>query len=77
MDLDDETLRRAKLAAAAGGTTLSRLVEDAVKALLNRRPEPVGQRPELPVFHGRGLRPGIDLTDSASLAEVMDRDEAR
>jgi hypothetical protein len=77
VDLDDDTLRKAKLAAAASGTTLSRLIEDAVKALLNRRPEPASRRTELPVFHGRGLRPGVDLTDSAGLADVMDGDETR
>jgi hypothetical protein len=77
VDLDDDTLRRAKLAAAANGTTLSRLIEDAVKAVLNRRPQPPAHRTTLPVFHGRGLRPGVDLTDSAGLADVMDGDETR
>jgi hypothetical protein len=77
VDLDDDTLRRAKLAATASGTTLSRLIEDAVKAVLNRRPESAGQRVELPVFHGRGVRPGVDLTDSAGLADIMDTDATR
>jgi hypothetical protein len=77
VDLDEDTLRRAKLVAAASGTTLSKLIEDAVKAVLNRRPEPAGPGTQLPVFHGRGLRPGVDLTDSAGLADLMDDRETR
>jgi len=76
IDLDDELLRDAKQAAAANGVTLTRLIEDAVRAVLQRRAELPRQRLELPVFHGNGLRPGIDLADSASLLEVMD-DAAR
>jgi hypothetical protein len=77
VDLDEDTLRRAKQVAAANGTTLARLIEDAVRAVLNRRDDPAGPRVELPVFHGRGLLPGIDLTDSAGLVDVMDDDAAR
>lgn len=77
VDLDDDILRRAKQAAAESGTTLGRLIEDAVRAVLNRKPEPAALRTELPVFHGRGLRPGIDLADSAGLADIMDDDAAR
>lgn len=72
VDLDDDVLRQAKQAAAEAGTTLGRLIEDAVRAVLNRRQESAGPRVELPVFHGRGLRPGVDLADSAALADVMD-----
>lgn len=77
VDLDEDLLRRAKQAAAEAGTTLGRLIEDAVRAVLNRQPSPEGPRIELPVFHGRGLRPGIDLADSAGLADVMDDDATR
>jgi hypothetical protein len=77
VDLDDDTLRRAKQVAAANGTTLARLIEDAVKAVLNRREEEPRRVAGLPVFHGRGLRPGVDLADSAGLADVMDDDAAR
>jgi len=72
IDLDGELLREAKQAAAANGVTLTRLIEDAVRAVLHRRAEQPLRGPELPVFHGRGLRPGVDLADSAGLLEVMD-----
>ena len=77
MDLDEDTLRRAKQAAAAAGISLGRLIDDAVRAVLNRRDEPGRGAVELLVFHGRGLRPGVDLTDSAGLQELMDDDAAR
>ena len=76
VDLDDDTLRRAKQLAAANGTTLGRLIEDAVRAVLNRREQPAAGVAELPIFHGRGLRAGVDLADSAGLADVMDGDAA-
>lgn len=77
MDLEEDVLRRAKIVAAENGTTLSRLIEDAVKAVLARGAKPAGPRVGLPVFHGRGLRPGVDLSDSAGLADVMDDDATR
>jgi hypothetical protein len=72
IDLDDEVLREAKQLAAANGVTLTRLIEDSVRAVLRRRAERSGTRTELPVFHGRGLRAGVDLADSAELLDVMD-----
>lgn len=76
IDLDDELLREAKQAAAAAGVSLTRLIEDSLRATLRRRVERGVRREELPVFHGRGLRPGVDLADSVGLLEVMD-DAAR
>lgn len=77
VDMDDDTLRRAKQMAAANGTTLARLIEDAVRALLSRRDDAVRPATELPVFHGRGLRAGVDLADSAGLADRMENGAAR
>ena len=77
VDLEEDTLRRAKVVAAENGMTLSQLVDDAVKAALARRTASVRTRVELPVFHGHGLRPGVDLSDSAGLADLMDDDAAR
>jgi hypothetical protein len=72
IDLDADLLREAKQVAAANGVTLTRLIEDAVRAVLQRRAEQPRHDLELPVFHGRGLRPGVDLADSAGLLDVMD-----
>lgn len=77
IDLEEDTLRRAKTMAAESGTSLSRFVEDAVKAVINRGATQVGPRVELPVFHGGRLLPGVDLGDSAGLADVLDDDASR
>lgn len=75
--LDDALLVEAKAAAAARGTTLTALVEDALRESLARRRN-AHDRPlvELPTFRGEGgLRPGVDLDDSAALLELMERDD--
>ncbi len=77
VDLEEDTLRRAKTMAAESGMSLSRFVEDAVKAVVNRGAVPAGPRVELPVFHGGRLLPGVDMTDSAGLADLMDDDASR
>jgi hypothetical protein len=71
--LDDALLRRAKAAAAASGRSLNDLIEDAVRAALTPRLSAV-REPEIPVYGGHGLQPGVDLTDSAALLDLMDRD---
>ena len=55
------------------GRTLTALIEDALREVL-RRSEPVNHVPPvaLPTFRGTGLQPGVDLDDSAALAELMD-----
>jgi plasmid stability protein len=69
--LDDDLLRRAKVAAAASGLSLSEVIDDALRATLAVRPSP---RPvaDLPTYRGHGLQPGVDLDDSAELTGVMD-----
>jgi hypothetical protein len=75
--LDDDLLREAKTAAAASGRTLTELVEDALREALARRQAGAGRkRVVLRTFKGRGLRPGVDLDDSAVLLELMDRSDA-
>jgi len=72
VNLDDALLGSAKQAAAARGTTLGRLIEDALREALARRPVPEDEWVELPTSGGSGLRPGVDLNDSAALRDIMD-----
>jgi hypothetical protein len=69
--LDEHLLHQAKQHAAATGTTLTAVLEQALRESLARRaaaqPEPV----RLKTFRGSGVRPGVDLDDSASLLDVM------
>lgn len=73
--LPDTLYRDTKAAAAASGRTVTSLIEDALRERLGRRPP--GSKPprrtRLPVFRGKkGVRPGVDLDDSAGLLDVMD-----
>ncbi|MDQ2668621.1 MAG: ribbon-helix-helix domain-containing protein [Gemmatimonadota bacterium] len=71
--LDDALLRRAKSAAAAAGMSLNQLIEDAVRASLAPRSRATMVREvDVPTFGGGGLRPGIDLDDSAALLAAME-----
>lgn len=75
INLDEELLREAKRRAASSGRTLGAVIEDALREALSRRP--AGSQREwvsLPTFGGggRGLMPGVDLDDSASLLDLME-----
>ena len=72
--LDDHLLAEAKERAARQGVTLAAVIEQALRESLGRHQE---HRPNLPAKlptwgHG-GLRPGVDLDDSASLLDSMER----
>ncbi|HEX9570260.1 MAG TPA: DUF6364 family protein [Rhodospirillales bacterium] len=74
--LDDRLLVEAKAYAAKTGRTLTGLIEDALRQVLDHRRRPGGaRRIKLKTVHGTGVQPGIDLDDSAALEELMDRRE--
>lgn len=72
LDLDDEVMRSLKRRSADTGRTLTSLVEEALRSMLQRgtRPEP-GYRLDWTVVPG-GARPGIDLSDRDTLLDIMD-----
>jgi hypothetical protein len=75
--LDDELLRRARREALDRGTTLTAVIEDALRRALasteSGRREPFRMR----TFHGDGLLPGVDLDDTSALLDLMDEHDAR
>ena len=72
--LDDDLLRQTKAFASRTGRTLTAVIEDALReALARRHSRPARPRVSLPTFKGKGLRPGVDLDDTAGLLDVMDR----
>jgi hypothetical protein len=76
--LDDALLAEAKAAAATRGTTLTAVIEDALRESLARRRETRGRVPrvELPTSgEGSKLAPGVDLDDSAALLDLMEQDD--
>jgi hypothetical protein len=76
--LDDRLLEELKRFAAETGRTLTSLIQDAVRESLarRRRGRDAKRRPEVPVFHGTGLLPGVDLHDSAALLDRMNGTDA-
>jgi len=72
INLDDHLLSDAKLLARRSRTTLTAVIEDALRERLARRTATAGARVQLPTVDGKGLLPGVDLDDSAALRELMD-----
>jgi len=71
--LDDDLARELKQIAARNGRTFADVVDEALReSLARRRGGAELPAPDLPVFHGTGLQPGVDLDDSASLLDVME-----
>ena len=70
--IDDHLVREAKKIAERTHHTLGEVVEEGLRILLAHR-RSRGKKAESPLvtFKGGGLRPGIDLDDSASLLDVM------
>ncbi len=72
--LDDDLLRQAKALAARTGRTLTAVIEDGLREALARHGRRQARPPVvLPTFKGKGLRPGVDLDDTADLLDIMDR----
>ena len=73
INLDDDLLAKAEVYAATTGKTVTAVVEEALREMLARR---VVQRKRpwvsLKTVKGNGVRPGIDLDDSASLLDKME-----
>lgn len=70
--LDDDLLQRAKVHAAQTGRTLTALIEDALRQVMNT-PAGTSRTPEYRVStFDSALRPGVDLSDNSALADLMD-----
>lgn len=71
--LDEQLLAEAKMHAAESGSTLTAVLEDALRELLARRRQRPGRRAiRLKTGGSGGVLPGVDLDDSAGLADLMD-----
>lgn len=70
--INDDLLKRAKKRAADEGRTLTSLIEDGLVLVLSRRKPSQRRRIELPVSKATGgVLPGVDLSRSSDLEEVM------
>ncbi len=76
--LPEDLMRRAKRKAAAENRSLTSLIEDAVRRVVSERALTNKGRVLPPVSAAQGgLRPGIDLRDTAALQDMDDQDLAR
>lgn len=72
--LDDQLLKSAKRLAQDTGKSLTAVIEDALRQILSRRLVKQPRKPvKLTTVSGRGIRPGINLDDSAALLAFMER----
>jgi len=71
--LEDNLLKRAKKQAVEMNTTLTAVIEDALRTALAKPTEVKKQKKiELPVSGSGGLCAGVDLDDTSSLLDIMD-----
>jgi hypothetical protein len=71
--LPDDLAESAKRLALDRGTTFTAVVADALRAALaSRSPEHEQSSDPLPTYGDSGLRPGVDLDDSAALRDLLD-----
>jgi len=73
--LDDQLLKSAKRLAHNTGKSLTDVIEDALRQTLARRTiiKPARKPVKLTTVSGYGVRPGVDLNDSAALLAFMER----
>jgi hypothetical protein len=76
INIDDALLAEAKQVAARTGRSLTAVVEDALRQSLHRRHQASRRAIDLPVFGEGGMRPGVDLDDSAALLDVMEGNDS-
>jgi len=71
--LDERLLAEVKKYAAESGRTLTAVLADALRETLARRGARGKRKPvRLRTAKGNGLRPGVDLDDTASLLDFME-----
>jgi hypothetical protein len=70
--IDDELYREVKAKAARSGRTVAAVLEDAVRRGLAPSERRAGGRYRVHTTGTGGLRPGVDLSSNAAVAEVMD-----
>ncbi len=77
LDINDRLLNEAKGYAASRRQSLKSLVEEALRERLHTRTGNRSPASIIPTYSGKGLQPGVDLTDGAALLDVMDAQPGR
>ena len=78
VNLPDDLMAKLKRSAAERGTTVTALMEEALRhSLAVRRPAQRAAKARFTVYGKGGVLPGVDLDDSAALMDLIDTaDEA-
>jgi len=69
--LPDELMRAAKRRAQETGRSLTQLLEDALRAELRQSTRARRVAEPLPTYRGKGMQPGVDLSDSSAVEDLM------
>jgi predicted DNA-binding protein len=72
--IDDDLYREVKAMAARSGRTVASVLEDAVRRGLHAGRDAATARYVITPLGRGGLRPGVDLSSGAAIAEIMDED---
>lgn len=73
--IDDQLMAEIKQYAARTGKTLTSVIEDALRQMLDQNKKASEREPvRLFTVHGNGTLPGVDLDDSAALLELMEEE---
>lgn len=73
INLPDELIQRAKRAALDADTTLTEVIANALReALAKRRRNPPRKKFKIITYGKGGVRPGVDLSDTSALLDIMD-----
>ena len=70
--IDDTLYREVKAQAARSGRTVAAVLEDAVRRGLNSAKQRDGGRYVVRTTGHGGLRPGVDLSSNAAVADALD-----
>jgi hypothetical protein len=74
--LDEQLLSEVKKTAAESGRTLTSIIEDSLREYLARKQVKGKKRPtRLPSFGSGGLKPGVDLDNTAALLALLDAED--
>ena len=74
IQIDDHLMTRVKEFAAKSGKTMTTVIEDALRQSFERkRTKSSKHHVRLTTVAGKGPRKGVDLDDSASLLDLMER----
>jgi hypothetical protein len=76
LTIHDDLYRQVRQIAAAEGSTVGSVIEQAISLLLARHEAVESVQadafPDLPAYSGGGLQPGVDLDNNASMSDLLD-----